>query len=72
MEELKKTFPVDIFLKQVTYLPFNDVVNMCQTNTLWHSYCTKYNIRWKILIYNTFGHLYGYDDILIKLWKKLG
>ena len=74
LELLKKIVPVDIFLKQVTYLPFGSVVSFCQTNKLYHSYCTdtKYDSRWKNLIYNTFGHLYGYKDILNRLWKKLG
>ena len=72
MEKSEEAVSIDVFLIQVTYLPFNDVVNICQTNKFYHSYCTEYNIRWKNLIYNTFGHLYGYKDILNRLWKKLG
>ena len=48
--------PIDLFIQQVTYLPFKDVINLCQANKTLHNYCTnhKYNINWKILIENTF------------------
>ena len=40
---------VDIFIKEVTYLPFNDVISVCEANKTLHNYCTnpKYNNKWK-------------------------
>ena len=64
---------IDLFIKQLTYLPFREVINMCQSNSKFHNYCTldKYNDRWKALINHTFGDIYGYQDKLEKIWKDL-
>ena len=44
MEKSEKEVPIDVFLIQITYLPFNDVVNICKTNKFYHSYCADTNI----------------------------
>ena len=74
MEKLSEKIPVDIFLKTITYLPFGDVISACSTDQKFYSYCNdpNYNIRWKILIDNTFIHIYEYYHKLEKLWKELG
>ena len=63
--------PVDVFIKNITYLPFGDVVSVCSANQKLRSYCNdpKYNNNWKNLIDNTFSHIYGYHDYLNKIWK---
>lgn len=65
--------PVDIFIYQITYLPFSDVVSVCQSNSKLHDYCVnpKYNLQWKKLIDDTFGNIMYYNIHLKNLWKKL-
>ncbi len=66
--------PADVFIQEITYLPFQDVVNVCSTNNKLRAYCIDptYNTRWKALINNTFQHvIYDYDNKLKELWKKL-
>ena len=65
--------PVDVFIQQITYLPFKNVVNVCSTNKNLNSYCSdpKYNTNWKMLIDNTFGGIYNYQNNLKLLWDKL-
>ena len=65
--------PVDIFIKHITYLPFQDVVNVCSTNVKLRSFCSdpRYNNNWKMVINNTFkGSIYAYEDELKELWKN--
>lgn len=64
--------PIDIFIQNITYLPFSDVVNVCHSNSKLHNYCMnpKYNNSWKVLIDNTFSKLYHYQDILNKVWRN--
>ena len=66
--------PIDVFIQQITYLPFNNVVKICSVNTKLHDYCTNpnYNNKWKYLIDNTFGNIYSYQEKLIEIWKELG
>jgi len=68
MEEL----PVDLFIQQITYLPFDDVTNLCQTNKKFHEYCTntRYENNWRSLIQNTFSQIDDYQDNLDLLLKK--
>ena len=65
--------PIDIFIKEITYLPFNTVISVCNTNKKLHSYCTdsKYNNQWKNLIDDTFSSIDGYYDKLKDFWTKL-
>ena len=65
--------PIDIFIQNITYLPFSDVVNICQSNKKIHNYCThsRYNIRWKALINNTFSQVDNYQEKLNKIWLDL-
>ena len=67
------TLPVEIFIQNITYLPFSEVTKVCGLNQKLHNYCTddKYKYYWKTLIDNTFGSVYNYDDKLRKIWKKL-
>ena len=64
---------VDIVLKQLSYLPFNDVISACQSNSLHHKYCTdpSYSLKWKSLIFNTFKDIDGYDDKIIQIQRDL-
>lgn len=68
MDEL----PVDLFIQQITYLPFDDVTNLCQTNKKFHEYCTnpRYEDRWRSLIQNSFSQLDDYEDNLNILLKR--
>jgi len=72
MNKLEK-LPIDIFIKQITYLPFSDVINICQTNAKFHDYCTNqsYSTHWKSLIVNTFGDMENYQYSLRKVWNDL-
>ena len=65
--------PVDLFIQQITYLPFKDVVSVCQANVKLRSYCNdpKYNIAWKALINNTFGEVYNYEEKLERFRQNL-
>ena len=66
--------PIDIFIKNITYLPFSDVIKVCGLNKKLHNYCSdsKYNNHWKALIDDTFGTVYGYKDKLKRVWDRLG
>lgn len=66
------TLPVDLFIQQITYLPFNDVISLCSSNTVLHNYCTnpQYSDRWRALIYNTYGSLINYQELLEKIWLR--
>ncbi len=65
--------PVDLFIKQITYLPFDDVISVCKANKTLYNYCinSKYNIRWRNLINNTFDNIYNYQKYLEDIRKKL-
>jgi hypothetical protein len=65
--------PVDVFIQQITYLPFKDVMSICSANTTLRSYCSdpKYRNKWKLLIDSTFQNIYGYQDKLSEIWVKL-
>ena len=72
MDNLSGLSP-DLFIQQITYLPFSDVINICNANKTLYSYCTdpKYAIRWKSLINNTFGNVYNYDEKLRKTQENI-
>ena len=72
MDNLSK-LPVDLFINQITYLPFSDVINICNTNKTFHEYCTnpRYSVRWRSLINNTFGNIYNYQEKLKQIQDKL-
>jgi hypothetical protein len=65
--------PVDVFIQQITYLPFKDVMTLCSANTTLRSYCSdpKYRNKWKLLIDFTFQNVYGYQDKLSEIWNQL-
>lgn len=64
--------PIDIFIQQITYLPYDEVMKICQLNQKLHIYCTSYPIKWKALIQNTFGSLPLYTEILKEIHQDLG
>lgn len=66
--------PIDLFITQLTYLPFKDVKNLCSSNKKSFDYCTnpKYNNNWKKLIDDTFGNIDHYQNKLEELWRELG
>ena len=68
------TLPVDLFIKQITYLPFSEVVSVCSLNENLHDYCTnpKYNNNWKTLIDETYGNIPNYQEMLEKVWERYG
>ena len=70
MEEL----PIDVFIQEITYLPFSDVVSLCSVNSKLHDYCTniKYNNHWKTLIDNTYSSVPGYLNMLELVWNRYG
>lgn len=65
--------PVELFLQQLSYLPFRDVISMCQTNTRTRNYCTnvRYSSLCKKLIDDTFGDTFNYNEKLEKIWQNL-
>jgi len=68
------SLPIDLFIQYITYLPFDSVVNICNTNKTLHNKCTdsKYNTNWRVLINETFGNIYDYKLKLRQIWKKFG
>ena len=65
--------PIDMFIKNITYLPFDEIVNVCKANTTLHNYCTnsKYNNQWRALIDDTFGNIHDYQEKLEQIRNKL-
>ena len=65
--------PVDVFIKEITYLPFDDVISVCKSNTTLHNYCTNssYNNKWRQLIDNTFSSIHNYQEKLDQVRNKL-
>ncbi len=64
----------DLFIEQITHLPFRDVVKVCNLNRKLRGYCNlpQYNTRWKALTNRAFENvIYNYDNKLIELWKEL-
>ena len=51
--------PIEIFIRNITYLPFSDVVSICSANQKLRTYCTdsRYNSNWKALIDRTFSQV---------------
>ena len=66
-----ENLPIDLFIKEITYLPFDTVVSICQLNSKLHSYCNNYTTQWKKLIDDTFKSVDGYNDKLHLIWKDL-
>lgn len=66
--------PVDLFINQITYLPFGKVTSVCSGNKTLHGYCTdpRYSIKWERLIDNTFRNVHNYQEKLEQMQNKLG
>ncbi len=62
----------DLMAKELSYLPFNDVISLCKTNSKYHNFCTDkhYELYWKNMIVNTYGPLSNYQELL-KKYKNL-
>lgn len=71
MNNLSK-LPVDLFIQQLTYLPYDKVVEICQLNQKFHNYCVGYETKWKALIQNAFGSLPLYNEVLSEIHRDLG
>ena len=63
--------PVDLFMQQITYLPYTSIVAVCSTNRKLHSYCSSSNPRWKSLIFSTFENLEHFRPTLQKIQQQL-
>ena len=65
---------VNLFIQNITHLPFQDVITICNANETLLAYCddSKYNNLWKSLIDSTFSNINNYDDKLQELWNKTG
>jgi len=62
----------DLMAKELSYLPFDDVISLCKTNSKYHNFCTDkhYELYWKNMIVNTYGPLSNYQELL-KKYKNL-
>ena len=64
----------DVLGYQITFLPFTDVKQLCETSKRLNNFClgtsTKQSNIWRSIIYNTFGYLDNYNDILLKLSEQ--
>lgn len=61
------------FIEKLTYLPFDEVVGICQSNNLFQEYCSdKYKHLWKRLVENTFGDNFDYHEKLKEVQEKVG
>ena len=65
--------PADVFIYELTFLPFSEVINLCGANTKFHRYCSdpQYNNSRRRLIENTFGNIYNYPEKLKRIQDKL-
>ena len=63
----------DLFINQVTYLPFDEVVKLCSANKQFRTYCNdvNYSQRWEALIRNTFGDVFDYQTHVKEIQDKL-
>lgn len=68
------SLPVDIFILQLTYLPFEEVKSICTSNKKLHDYCSnpKYNNIWKQVIDDTYKNVPFYKNKLESTWALLG
>ena len=68
-----ENLPVEIFIKEITYLSFDTVVSLCNTNLKLNNYCTNsdYKNHWKKLIDDTFSYIDGYYDKLKQIRTNL-
>jgi len=67
-----ETLPSDVFFHELTYLPFDAVTSLCQTDKQLHEYCTntRYENSWRRLIDNTFSSVDNYQELIKKLLNK--
>ena len=72
MDQLSR-LPVDVFIQQITYLPFDEVIKVCETNKTLRNNCINpdYNNKWRKLIDDTFGNIYDYHNKLEQIRSKL-
>lgn len=58
--------PPSLLISKMTYLPFKDVVSLCNTNTSLQEICTsdKYRNDWKSLIDDTYGNISYYQSLV--------
>lgn len=63
--------PVDVFIKQLTYLPFKDVISICSSHPILRERCMEYNNKWRPLIENTFGFLEDYPQKLREIQAQI-
>ena len=68
-----KELPVDVFIKQLTYLPFDQVITICSSDRQFHKYCSDpyYQAQWKSVIDTTFGQVYNYPEKLEKIQREV-
>jgi hypothetical protein len=57
--------PADLVISKMTYLSFNDVISLCNTDKRLHKICTnsKYSTNWKLLIDQTYKGTEYYDNL---------
>ena len=56
---------IDVFFHLLQYLPFEDIVSLCQIDSMYHKYGTKYETAWKSLIYKTYGTVYNFQQKIL-------
>lgn len=74
LERIRRALPIDIFMKEVTYLPFGTVQSICQTNRQFRDYCLSpnYSSYWKSLIESTYrDSLYQYNEKVKEIQEEL-
>ena len=57
---------ITTFINDVTHLPFERVILLCETYPQLNEYCTdpRYSSYWKKIIKDTFSHVYDYEKKL--------
>lgn len=65
--------PIDIFIKLVNYLHFQDVKSLCSVDRLFHYYGIdpRFSSRWKLLIDSTYSFVYNYPDKIQQRYNYL-
>lgn len=57
--------PASLLISRMSYLPFDDVISLCQTNKRLNEICSdKYSNDWKQLIDNTYGNTEYYQQLI--------
>ena len=73
MEDHLSEIPVDLFFHLISYLSFDDTLNLRSINSKFHQYSVnpEYTNKWKALIDRTYSDVYDYPTLLFETQYEL-